>query len=1114
MKKIFIKAIMLLLIMNTPFLTAAENDFDMVIQKGHYSYVYLDFSRDGKYIYSASDKMIIIRTLEGQIIKEFEGHKDKIHNLTVAPDNSFFVTVSSDKTAKVWSMKGELLYTLNHEYAVGSLAISPDSKLIATADYTNYCKFIPGTLTYNLCNTFTIWTSDGKEYHHEGAHGEAINRLLFTRDGKTLITCSTDSTMKLWDVEGKKLKSTIKSSQDCTDIALTEDNRIISVNYNGNIMEIWNLDGSLYKKINRSFRPLRLLQEPGKDRFISYSDQGIAVFNEKGDLLKNVSQWDRQIMSQSGFTSLVKHPSKNIYACGLDNKAEYDIILFDNDFNVTTRMKKISSTVLDIVFVPGTDTFFTGTSDMILKKWDINSLSGTSLPIPTTDNAQSIKLAVSGDGKHMVSTHGYIGSGDYWIDIHNLDKGSPEYFSKRIDLKYKDTGAKWVYALAFHPDNKKFFVGCTDNTTKIYNLEGKLLKTMDCDRNSTYDIAISTDGNSVLTCNWRTLLLWDKDGNRIKDVYSSSSDKNTIDSIAYNIKKDIFVSLSKDGFRFFSKKGDLINHIKADFPDNVFNFKSCLDVSPDGNYMATNTSNGEVQIRDKKGNLLKTYSGHTNTINRLKFTPDSQYLVSVGSDSKTMIWNFRDDAHVTLLSRKNDWIVYNEEGYFDSSKNGGDLVLMVKSFMAYGLDQFAAKYNRPDILLKKLGLQNDDLMDHFKQQHEKRLKRLGLSESDFSSELHAPKAEIIESKVHDNIASVNFKISDDKYNLMRYNVYVNDVPIFGASGKNINSQSKEINEKIILTPGRNKIEVTCLNQKGVESLRALTFAEYNQKARGDLYYIGFGVSKYKDEMLNLKYADKDARDLNDAFTKMKDKYKNVYTKVYLNEEVTVENIRASKSFLDQAKEEDTFVLFIAGHGMHDNDKFSTYYYLTHNADLKNLSETAADFGIIEDLLQGISPRNKLFLMDTCESGEVEDAVQNKFYAMAGSRGIKARTARGLSVIGKISSDKKRDNRSYLLEKDRYIYNDLLRRSGAIIFSSSRGGEFSYESDSIQNGYFTYELLRGMAGTKGDKNKDGVVSVDELREYVIKNVSESTGGLQNPVVDRDNLFQKFGFPAAK
>ena len=78
-----------------------------------------------------------------------------------------------------------------------------------------------------------------------------------------------------------------------------------------------------------------------------------------------------------------------------------------------------------------------------------------------------------------------------------------------------------------------------------------------------------------------------------------------------------------------------------------------------------------------------------------------------------------------------------------------------------------------------------------------------------------------------------------------------------------------------------------------------------------------------------------------------------------------------------------------------------------------------------------------------------------------------------------------------------------------MFSSSKGSELSYESDTIQNGFFTESIIRALISD--DADKDGTVSTDELRLYIVDSVASNTGRLQHPTVDRDNIYQKFSFP---
>jgi hypothetical protein len=357
-------------------------------------------------------------------------------------------------------------------------------------------------------------------------------------------------------------------------------------------------------------------------------------------------------------------------------------------------------------------------------------------------------------------------------------------------------------------------------------------------------------------------------------------------------------------------------------------------------------------------------------------------------------------------------------------------------------------------------------------------------------------------------------VSDKKYELKNYNIYVNDVPLFGETGKEVSGSNAEIKERVELINGNNKIEISSTNETGAESYRHVINAYYNNSTKGNLYYLGFGVSRYKDSDLDLKYADKDAIDIANMLKGMKEEFKNIYTKVLLNEDVTIDNIIKAKKFLSDATVDDTFILFIAGHGVHDNDTSGTYYYLTHNTDIENLPKTASSFALIENLLYGIAPRKKIFFMDTCESGESDQDRESNYFIMADKQAINPRTSRAFTLKRKqMRKNISKRNRRFFVNRNRYIYNDLIRRSGAVVFSSSQGGEFSYESDEIGNGFFTSEIINAFSDPKADLDNNNMLSVDELQTYVSQQVSQKTKRLQNPTIDRDNIYQNIELPVA-
>jgi hypothetical protein len=345
---------------------------------------------------------------------------------------------------------------------------------------------------------------------------------------------------------------------------------------------------------------------------------------------------------------------------------------------------------------------------------------------------------------------------------------------------------------------------------------------------------------------------------------------------------------------------------------------------------------------------------------------------------------------------------------------------------------------------------------------------------------------------------------------VRYNVFVNDVPLFGAEGKPVLGLRQTIEESVELTHGRNKIEVSALNKLGIETLRDHRVVEYIKQTDGDLYYLGFGVSKYADPSLTLKYASKDALDLEAMLKRAKGKFNHVYTRVFADETATLDAVSKAKKFLEPAGVDDTVVLFVAGHGVYDDGDTPNYYYLTHDADLSRLDKTAARFELIEDLLQNIKPRNKLFLIDTCHSGELSPSDEAARLTGGNYRPL---TARGIRKKNDAQSNEAVVEKAFF-DHDRYIYNNLFRRSGAIVLSSSRGAEWSFESDDIQNGIFTEEILKALGSNFADTNKDKSVSTEELRDYVIRTVADKTDGRQHPTVDRDNLENTFSLPLIK
>jgi Caspase domain len=655
-------------------------------------------------------------------------------------------------------------------------------------------------------------------------------------------------------------------------------------------------------------------------------------------------------------------------------------------------------------------------------------------------------------------------------------------------------------------------------------------------KNNRQNLLLELDKNDIVyydsTGDWAVIVLYSKDQSAIV--------LNTITGKSKTFTKDFNSYISafhpfEPIFYYYGENEELIAYdcrsgIKkrsTKFRDSGINQ---LGISPDGKILvSTNYNDTSILISDAETlKPVREIPLNRFKVDYINISSDNRWVYIGTNGDNIHIISIETGEVVDLYVYPEEWVLFTQDGYFTGSAGAGKLLAVIQGQNAFGMDQFASRYNRPDIIMERLGLKNEELLTYYRERFKRRILRMGLDESAIGADLHTPEVSIKEYEVEDRMVYIIATLTDNLYDLASYNIFINDVPLFGNHGKPVIGDSITINENFLLNPGRNKIEISVVNILGSESLRSSISLDYDSPVSRDLYFLGFGVSDYLNDDLDLSYAHKDAQDLETLFSSMNsDLYDQVFTRTYINEDVIPSVITDAKQFLLESGSEDTVVLFIAGHGVYSFEESPTYYYLTHNVDIDNLAASALNFEEIEELLQGIPARQKLFLMDTCESGEIDPNQRTEYITKAAGNGYSPRTIRGISVLKTIGIENPQQNiditkaledarnRTFLTNKDRYINNDLMRRSGAIVLSSCKGGEFSYEIDSIGNGFFTEAVLNAFKPDSGaDTDNNYVVSADELIDFVTGFVSAISNGMQNPTVDRDNIYIKFGFPSVE
>ena len=160
--------------------------------QGHKDCIYsIAWSPDGKMIASGSyDKMVKLWDVaSGKELRNLQDHIDAVFAVAFSPNGKRVASASQDRTVKIWDVaSGQRLYTLSDASdGLTSIAYSPSGDQIAAAGYDK---------------TIYVWhlgDTDGSLVQSLIADEDSILALLWSPDGKTIITSSSDGSIRFRD---------------------------------------------------------------------------------------------------------------------------------------------------------------------------------------------------------------------------------------------------------------------------------------------------------------------------------------------------------------------------------------------------------------------------------------------------------------------------------------------------------------------------------------------------------------------------------------------------------------------------------------------------------------------------------------------------------------------------------------------------------------------------------------------------------------------------------------------------------------------------------------------------------------------------------------------------
>ena len=532
-----------------------------------------------------------------------------------------------------------------------------------------------------------------------------------------------------------------------------------------------------------------------------------------------------------------------------------------------------------------------------------------------------------------------------------------------------------------------------------------------------------------------------------------------------------------------------------------------------GDIICVGTTGGETAFW-KRGNKqqIKVEKHHIMPLTDIKVSVDEKYFYSSDEAGTVVVWDTRTISPIIYMHRLgvNDYIYITPDNYYTGSKMLYDKVHFTNGTKLYSFEQFDLVYNRPDIIAERLGA-SEEKVALLHSAWLRRVSRMGFSPDNLTEEMHAPSVSILNAKSfpHNTTSSsitLKIKAKDTKYHLSKLMISINGVPVQSRYGIDLSDKHlKEltVDEKVELASGRNHIEVSCINERGAESFKTeLNIWRENKGNKPDLYLALVGVSDYQDTGYNLGYAAKDAEDFKSLIEKhCRQKFKSVKVRIFTDSEATKANINTLKAFYSEATIDDVAIAFYAGHGV--LDKNMDYYLATYDMNFANPKVNGWKYDEFEDMMDGIKPIARYCYIDACHSGRIVkeeyEADNSKVVASGsvvfrGNANTMSLTANAKNINDIISS----------------FFSDFTRGNGSTILSSSGGMEVAIEDKNRSNGLFTWAIKQGVETMEADADRNGVVNMSELAEFVSGKVAELSAGVQTPGMRLENRYIDFEF----
>jgi WD40 repeat protein len=524
---------------------------------------------------------------------------------------------------------------------------------------------------------------------------------------------------------------------------------------------------------------------------------------------------------------------------------------------------------------------------------------------------------------------------------------------------------------------------------------------------------------------------------------------------------------------------------------------TALAISADGRVLAAAYATKIEIVEIATARTLRTIA-HTGRLTSLTFSPEGSFLVGLGVNNDKYIWDASSGEKLATLVNfsgaygrgGDDWLVVAPDGLFDGSPAAWNQILWQfggNTFDVNPAETFFNDFYYPG-LLAEIMAGKKPRAPRTVAQLDRRQPELELTTlSGQSGAGHIEERNLaVKIKVNESPADKDQAAGSGARDVR---LFRNGLLVKAWRGDVLNGRpSTTLEITIPIVAGKNRLTAYAFNRDNVKSKDAtleLTGAD-SLKRKGACYILAVGVNVYDNPQFKLQYAVADSQGFADELRRQQEKlasYQRIEIISLNDQEATKANILvalrrlagssedlppgtpAKLQQLKPAQPEDTVVIFYAGHGTAQGQRFylvpSDLGYAGDRtsvdaAGLRTILAHSISDEELERSVEGLDAGNLLMVIDACNSGQALEAEEKRRGPM---------NSKGLAQLA--------------FEKGMYI------------LTAAQAYQAALEAAQLGHGYLTYALVEeGLKTMAADRApRDNLVLVREWFDFAIQRVPE-------------------------